>query len=246
MSSEDDKKTEVEHPSGSAKGSREDEISTPKQSATPSPFVNVRIATGDEASRPSTSHRIGINGEPREGYEEGGRPPLPPRPSNFGLLSGIQKSPTNSLQVPKKASRPRLVSSATTALSLADTQTNWNADKGKESYAHSLRSTPSHRSFHVDTTIGQYRSYNESEGDSASVRSGFPSSSGATDAESILGDVLVGDKQSPSWKLRDDQVNKSELAEIALYDTAEPLADFNREFDEIEELDQDGANEGIE
>ena len=153
-----------------------------------------------------------------------------------------QRSPrvaSNTLKVPKKPSRPQLQSTATTALSLTDIHTLSHSDGKKETYAHSARSTPSHKSFGID------RSRDGSEfDDSASVRSFVPGASANLDAESILGDVLIADQQSPAWKLFNEQVETRDHLDELPFDNSEPRADFNREFDEVEEINHDGTNEG--
>ena len=167
------------------------------------------------------------------------RSPLSSRPGTSELMRAAQRSPSNTLQVPRKSSRPQLQSTATTALSLTDIHTHAYADGTRETYAQSAKSTPSRKSF-VD------RSYEGTEvDDSASVRSFVPGSgTTALDAESILGDVLIADQQSPSWKLLSEQVEARDHLDELPFDDSEPRAGFNREFDELAEIDAEGTNEG--
>jgi len=177
------------------------------------------------------------------GREE--RPPLPPRPPKIDLLAlGHAITPSSSLRVPKRSTRPQLQSQATTAFSRTDIQTQSYPDGSRETYANSTRSTPSGKSFRFDSPIGQLRGQHVSEGDdSASLRSYAPTAGG--DFESILGDVVGAGQQSPAWRLLSTQVERGDPFGYLPFDVEEPTADFSREFDELSELDQAGENEGM-
>ncbi|KAI4150572.1 MAG: hypothetical protein LQ340_003992 [Diploschistes diacapsis] len=137
-----------------------------------------------------------------------------------------------------------------TALSLAevDTQLHSDGSRGAQTPARSLRSMSSRRSFRstrAETPTGQYRSRATSEaGETTSIRSFAPTAGHAADAESILGELLVTDQRSPGWKFLNGSTEKDPMISAVPFDTGEPTADFNREFDEIPEIDQDGDNEG--
>ena len=168
------------------------------------------------------------------------QPPVPRRTGSSELLVTARKSPASTLQVPKKSSRPQLQSTPTTALSLTDIHTHSYADGTRETYAQSIKSTSSRKSYGLD------RSRDGTEyDDSASVRSFVPGAAANMDAESILGDVVIADQQSPAWKHFNEQIETREHLDELPFDDTEPRADFNREFDELGEIDADGSNEGM-
>lgn len=178
--------------------------------------------------------------------DAGSRPSISPRRATLDLIgsSKAQVSPTHSLRVPKKVSRPSLQSTATTAVSLADIETQLRPDGSQRTSARSLKSMRSLSSLRVDTPSGRHRSRATSETDeTASVRSLAPTVGATTDAESILGDLLVTDQRIPGWKFLNEPAEKEAIS-IVPFDAGEPTADFNREFDEIPEIDADGSNEG--
>ncbi len=178
-------------------------------------------------------------------FDEGERPPLPPRPKNLNLL-GNNKSHQSTLRVPNQSARPSLQTLATTAVSLTDIQTQTFPDGSRETYANSTRSTQSGRSFHLGSPSGRNTSYNGSErDDTASLRSYAPTL-GVGDVESLLGDVLgAAGQHSPAWRLLSGQLDRSNPFDTIPYDDEEPTADFSREFDELADMDPDGSNEGI-
>lgn len=110
-------------------------------------------------------------------------PPLPPRPSY---------AQSGSLRLSKKASRPQLLSSPTTAVSSANVHTQTNVDPA------SLHSSPTSRAVsrkHSFTHFGRFVSNNNSSDgdDSNSIRSYIPSLDARLDNESIIGDVTADD-----------------------------------------------------
>ena len=201
------------------------------------------------STRPSTSHgRSSIAGTSASAQEdEAERPPLPPRPSRTAdLIDRPSRSRTNTLQLPKRTSRPQLQAGATTALSLTDIHTQIHADGSRETYAQSTRSTPSRKSVR-GVSPGGYKIglYGSDADDAASILSSAPGGAAALDAESILGDVFITDSKDPGQGGPDGAPGKAELLELVPYDMSEPTADFNREFDEIEDMEPDGSNEGM-
>ena len=177
--------------------------------------------------------------------DEEPRPPLPPRPANLNLLR--EGNNGNSLQVPKRPLRPQLQSQTTIAVSRTDIHSQTFADGSRETYANSTSSTPSRQSSRFDSPGGRLKGISGSEGDdSASIRSYAPTIGTLGDAESLLGDVLEGaGQQSPAWKLLSSQTEKVNPFNLLPFDKDEPTADFNREFDELGELDAQGENEGV-
>lgn len=172
--------------------------------------------------------------------DEGPRPPLPPRPANKDFLQ-----PGGSLQRPIKQSRPNLQSSATTALSLADIHTQSHQDGLRESSTASVESTPPGKSVGGFGSIRRFKGRNGSEGDdSASVRSYAPTLEVGGDVESLLGDILGSSQQSPGWKLLSSRVESSDPFDTVSYEDDTTTAEFESEFDELDELDSGGKNEG--
>ena len=196
------------------------------------------LRTGVGPSAPSQS---GIQSPP---LEEDSRPPLPPRPGTLDLFQEGKHSPGNSLQRPKKSNRPNLQSTATTALSRTDIQTQSYQDGSRETYAASAETTLPSKSAGVFGSIRRFKGIGGSEtGDSASVRSYAPTLEAGGDGESLLGEVL-GASQSPSWKLLSTQYEAPDPFDSATYENDEATVDFYREFDEIRAVDKDGGSEG--
>lgn len=172
--------------------------------------------------------------------DEGPRPPLPPRPKNLEFLQ-----PGGSLQRPKTSSRPTLQSSATTALSLADIHTQSYQDGSRDTLTTSAESTPSEKTLRGYGSIRKLKEWNRSEGDdSASIKSYAPTLETGGDAESLLGEVLGGNQESPAWKLLSSHLERLDPFESINYEDDTVNADFDREFDELDQLDKEGNNEG--
>lgn len=165
------------------------------------------------------------------------RPPLPPRPSL--LQTGNRPS------APQSPSRPTLQGTATTALSSLDIQTVSFPDGSRGTFstptsgavAESLSELPEGHG-----TSSRKVSRNGSDlDDDASLMSIAPTLRGNGDLASLLDDEL--NTQSPAWRLLNSQTEPADLFETAEYeDTA--LANFDREFDEIEAVDSKIGNEG--
>ncbi|CAL3964089.1 hypothetical protein PZA11_001528 [Diplocarpon coronariae] len=156
--------------------------------------------------------------------EEESRPPLPPRPS---LL--------------KPANRPgsAYVSKPTTGLSSIEIQTLSFPDGSRGTF-----STPASRS--VSGVSGEQRSpsrkvsHNGSEFDDAgSLMSFAPTLKGNRDLASLLDEGL--NSQSAAWKLLSTQTQSVNAFEQTDYDDRS-LLNFEREFDEIEAVDNKGVN----
>lgn len=167
------------------------------------------------------------------------RPPLPPRPSN------IQFTPPGSLQRPKKATRPTLISQATTAISRTDIHSQSYQDGSRETYATSTDTTPSKGSPRNFGRIRRFKAHTGSEGDdSGSARSYLPTLEATEDVESLLGEVLSAGQESPAWKLQTGQELDNPYDSIDFEDDG-VTAEFCHEFDDVGELDPTGSNEGI-
>lgn len=173
--------------------------------------------------------------------DEGPRPPLPPRPRNIELLQ-----PGNSLQRPKNTSRPTLQSSATTALSLADIHTQSYQDGSRNTSTTSLDSTLSEKTLKGYGSIKKFKEWTRSEGDdSVSIKSYAPTLETGGDAESLLGEVLGESQESPAWKLLSSHLERLDPFELINYEDDTVNADFDKEFDELDQLDKEGNNEGM-
>ena len=175
--------------------------------------------------------------------DEGTRPPLPPRPVNLNLLGERSNNPGDSLQKPNGSARPHLQATATTGLSLTDIHTQSFPDGSRET----SESTLSRRSPKEFGSIRRFKDQYSSEADeSASVRSYAPTLEAGGDVESLLGEVLGASSTSPAWGLPSNQAERLDPFDSIIFDDDVLTADFNREFDEIGEIDPEGNNEGNE
>ena len=170
-------------------------------------------------------------------FKEDPRPTLSPRGTTLELMNASQRSPAGSLRIDR--TRSRLQSSATTALSPTDVNSQLHSDGSQRT--RSLRSSPSRMSLANYTPRRRSRNstINETE-DSMSILSYAPHH--GDDAESILGDLLVTDHRTSRWNNLD--IDEGEERDEVPFDNSEPTADFNREFDEIPDVTADGSNEG--
>ena len=221
----------------SAEPSQSDALSEGSQSnAPPSPapkatdnvvqqdFANPTLSVIDSLSRkPSTS---GLSHASATVSREGTPPPLPPRP-NLGLL---ESRPSTSHSV--RMGRPNLVSKATTQLSFADSANHQN-----ESRAPSPSRASKARSY-FGLNLGSKQTSDAD--DSASVRSVLPAADVGLDAESMLGEGM-GEHEKPL--LASLGYNTQDAESMFAPDPAFEQA-FEAEFDEIEDMAQDGSNEG--
>lgn len=156
-------------------------------------------------------------------------PPLPPRPP---------LSQAGSLRLSSRSSRPQLLSTPTTALSLADVHTQTHGD------ASSLQS-PSQRPVsrkHSYTHFGRFVGNNHSSDgdDSASLRSYVPALDTHLDNESIVGDV-GGDA---SWSgLNAEIVDAADPFEFCSPEDDILSEQIQHEFDELDSVNSNGSNE---
>lgn len=174
--------------------------------------------------------------------DEGPRPPLPPRPKKPELLH-----PGGILHGPTRSSRPNLQSIATTALSCTDVHTQSFQDGLREKIVAPTDSTTFGKSSRGAGSVRRFKGWTSGEGDdSASVRSFAPTVEAGGDVESLLGEVLGGPQETPPWKLRSSHVEAPDPFDLITYEDDPGLKDFEREFDELSELDAEGNNEGLE
>lgn len=179
--------------------------------------------------------------------EEEHRPQLPPRPTNLDLLHESRYSLGSSVRVSKKPPRPRIVSTATTALSRTDIHIQSFQDGSRETFAASAQITPPTKSIGGFGSLKRFKGYSGSDaGDTGSVRSYAPTLEAGGDVESLLGEVLESSQQSPAWQLLSARSEGSDPFESIKYMNDEVNAEFYREFDELRSIDAAGANEGKE
>ena len=183
-----------------------------------------------------------LSGSPAESEY---RPALPPRPTNLSLLQDSQSSTGSGVQVPKATIRPRIVSTATTALSRTDIHTQSFQDGSRETFAASAQPIQPARSYGGFGGLKRFRGFGGSDtADSSSIRSYAPTIGASGDAESLLGEVLGSYQERPPWDLSNTQVEGAGAFELVSYEGNDVTADFYREFDEIPDRDIAGGNEG--
>jgi len=188
----------------------------------------------------ATGHDAGDGANDLEQSRELTPPPLPPRPRLEVPGSRPPTSGPGSLRLSKRASRPQLLSQATTALSLADVHTQSRGDFS------SIPSSPASRAVsrkHSFTRLDRFRGNSDSGGDdSGSLKSYAPTLDTRLDSESLLGDVR-GEEASPAWRALSAQVEHDDP-----FETVPPEADLfslqiQQEFDEVGSMVPDGSNE---
>ncbi|QSZ29984.1 hypothetical protein DSL72_004502 [Monilinia vaccinii-corymbosi] len=168
------------------------------------------------------------------------RPPLPPRPSH----TQIAERP----KPPGGPKRPVLQSKPTTALSSVDIQTLSFPDGTRGTFSTPIsRSVSEARPGHGATSSISSQSKKASrEGsdndDNASLLSYAPTSKANEDLASLFDDGR--NAQSPAWVLLNSQAEHGEpIDETIECEEDTSLANFDGEFDEIEEVDSKGGNE---
>lgn len=170
------------------------------------------------------------------------RPPLPPR---LATLQASSPPDTAHLQ-PASTTNPRLLSKPTTAISSVDIQTLSFPDGTRGTFSTS-DTLPNTSPLSPPATLRQQNrisSRNGSEGgDSASIMSYAPTLRANGDLESLLAEGL--NAQSPAWKLLNSQAAVGNPFESIHFAQNDRLEAFDREFDEIPEVDIKTGNEGL-
>jgi len=168
-------------------------------------------------------------------------PPLPPRPI-FTLNRRPQSARAGSLRLSKRSSRPQLLSEATTAISLADVQTQSRHETT------SVRSSPASRAVsrnHSVSRFGRIPGTSDSGGDEAgSLRSYAPTLDVRLDGESLLGDVSE-DMTTPAWEALSAQIECDDPFEAIQLESDVLSLQIQHEFDDIGSTDPDEANEEV-
>lgn len=144
-------------------------------------------------------------------------------------------------QAPRSSTtkRPQLQSQPTTALSSIDIQTLSFPDGSRGTF-----STPDAQPYPVSTSEFRNGARNGSDvDDSASLISCAPTSRTGGDLESLVGDGL--NQNSPAWKLLSSQTDSANTFEKIDFNEDDGLSAFEREFDEVADVDSKGGNEGL-
>ena len=163
-------------------------------------------------------------------------PPLPPRP---GLNERLQTSGIGSLRLSKQTSRPKLLSQATTALSLTDVHTQSRLDPG------SLQSSPASRAISRKHSFTQFDRFvvttNSDVDDSASLKSYAPTLDARLDGESLIGDV--GNEATPAWRALSAQIERDDPLDAVLVEDDILSVQMQHEFDDISAVDVESPDE---
>ena len=164
-------------------------------------------------------------------------PPLPPRP---GLAGRPQTSGAGSLRLSKRASRPKLQSQATTAVSLADVHTLSHLDDS------SLQSSPASRAVSRKpsfTHLGRFVSNATSDADdSASLRSFAPTLEAQSDGGTTLKDAAGGETSS-AWKALNSHIEADNIIEPVLAEDDMLSVQMQNEFSNLGDVNDDGSDE---
>lgn len=164
-------------------------------------------------------------------------PPLPPRP---GLMERPQTAGAGSLRLSKRTSRPQLQSYATTALTLADVQTQSRIESS------SINSSPASRAVsrkQSSSQLGRFASQANSDvDDSASLKSYGPTLDIKLDEESVLSEG-IDEENTPAWKALSAQIERDDPFDAVLAEDDILISQMQNEFDILPQIDNDGSNE---
>jgi hypothetical protein len=195
----------------------------------------------DNVEHDKSQETFVLSDQPAPESREGTPPPLPPRPTLLQTpnqrphTSAGQLRPPRSSSRSRSASRPRLQSKATTAVSLAGVHSQSHG--GEESYP----ATPTSRQISfAGLRIGHSRHGSDAE-DTASIMSYAPTLEAGVEVESMMGDVLQ-DRNTPGWT---PITPRKDLSEESLFPPDPDFEEaFEHEFDELDDITSDGLNEG--
>jgi vacuolar fusion protein MON1 len=205
---------------------------------------DVESGSAHEAPMPVESgERNGESGTPAssantemEQSQELAPPPLPPRP---GLTERPQTSSAGSFRLSKRSSRPQLQSYATTAVSLADVQTQSHLDPASLQSSPASRAVSRKQSF---TRLGRFASNANSDADdSASLKSYGPTLDAQLDGDIVIG-ALATAEASPAWRSLSSQVHTGNEVEPVLVEDDLLDAQMQHEFKDIDSIDEEGSN----
>ena len=192
--------------------------------------------TGDETP-PHLPAEPASDAEPEQ-VRDSTPPPLPLRPRLE--VNGIAPAGSGSIRLSKQASRPQLLSHATTAVSLADVHTQSRPEFASPSSSPASRAVSREHSL---THLGRLKGNSDSGGDdSTSLKSYAPTLDARIDGESLLEDVPEHEA-TPAWRELSAQVERDDPFEVApphmdLFDLR-----MKHEFDEIASVNAEGTDE---
>ncbi len=229
----------IPHAQGDQSQNFLDERETRAASGSPAPGHEDLKVQNDSRLRPNSKDKLDVDSQATIAVEEQ-RPPLPPRPRNPELLH-----PGGSLQGSARSPRPHLQSIATTALSSADIHTQSFRDGSRQRFADLTETATSGKSSRVGGSLRRFGWAAGEVDDSASMKSFAPTIEASGDVESLLGEVLGVSRETPPWKLLSSQSEEPDPFDIIPCAEDPRIQDFEREFDEISELDAGGDNEGF-
>lgn len=223
-------------------------IASPSTTANNDPEVSMtrnndapeeHMSKTDRTEEEGTGSVKQAEGEGSDSDDASKRPPLPMRPST--AKSEERPATSRSTLGPM---RPQLQSKPTTQLSSIDIQTLSFPDGTRGNFTSEARS-PSGQTIPELRSKASRISRNGSEvEDIGSLMSPAPTLRATGDLESLLGDALTA--QSPAWRMLSTHVETGDPFENP--EEAEPndgLSTFSQEFDEMEEVDSKGGNEGM-
>ncbi|ERF71803.1 Vacuolar fusion protein mon1 [Endocarpon pusillum Z07020] len=158
------------------------------------------------------------------------RPPLPPRPTN---LSTLRSRPSTSYQ--EHGSKDGLLSGTTTAVTTTDVNTYTTNDGSRKLHTSIGARSPSSSTLKRGV-IGSPRV--SDTGDSSSLRSYVPQLETREEVSSLFGNDITDD---------DDEGNSRPFQDVfsSQFEADAVDIDFDKEFDKIPEVDEDGNNEEL-
>ena len=164
-------------------------------------------------------------------------PPLPPRPV---IHDRLQTAGAGSLKLSKRGSRPQLLSSATTALSLAGVHTQSRLESGSVQSSPVSRAASRKQSF---THFGRFAGSNASDvDDTTSVQSFAPTLDARLDGQSLLGDAQE-DVGTPAWKALSAQIERQNPFDAVLAEEDLLSIQMDHELQDLDEVNDNASNE---
>lgn len=154
--------------------------------------------------------------------------------------------PGSTLRVPKSSSRPKLQSTATTAVSLTDIHTQSYDDGSRETFASQATPLPYDKYFKGFGSVPRFQGHGEAEAeaDSASTRSYAPTLEAGGDVESLLGEILGSSSERRAWRFAAAGTQDLESVNFPDSDDEESLHRFEQEFDQLDDSTIPADSEG--
>ncbi|KAI9831940.1 MAG: Vacuolar fusion protein mon1 [Thelocarpon superellum] len=225
---------------------------TPERGSTTSGAEHDEVASTaktDTRSHHSESHDVAQPGEDASESDGGTPPPLPPRPKPAHSTTESPSSPSNTLRVSSLSSRPQLRTTATTALSLTDIQTQTYQDGARETYPISSQAASgTSRGYASPGSISHGRIFGHSAsemGETSSLRSYVPTLEATGDVESLMGEALGTGATGPAWNLVGGPDRTRDQFEDSDGDDSDQdfREKFHHEFDGVQQRTEDENDE---